>query len=83
MVQNIVNLGEREDRVLNIVKAVHGLKTKSEAIALVTQAYEENFLELEVRPEYLKKLEKIQKEGKYSKVFTSVDELDDHIKSNA
>ncbi|MFH1802272.1 MAG: antitoxin [archaeon] len=74
MAQNIVNLGEREDRVLNIVKAMHGLKTKSEAIALVTQVYEENFLMLEVKPEYLKKLETIRK-GKYKK-YGSFEELE-------
>lgn len=74
MVQNIVNLGEREDRVINIVKAMHGLKTKSEAIAIITQIYEENFLELEVRPEYLKKLEKILK-GKYKR-FGSFEEFE-------
>ncbi len=73
MVQNIINLSEKEDRILNIVKAVHGLKTKSEAIALVTKAYEENFLELELRPEYIEKLKKIRK-GKYIK-FESIDEL--------
>jgi len=74
MVQNIVNLGEREDRVINIVKAKHGLKTKSEAIALIAQIYEEEFLEPELRPEYVKKLEKIRK-GKYIR-FNSFEELE-------
>jgi len=80
MVQNIVNLGEREDRVLNIVKAKFGLKTKSDAIALVTKAYEDTFLEPELKPEYIEKLNKIKKEGKYIK-FSSIEELDKHIKS--
>ena len=62
MVQNIINLEEHEDRVISIVKAKHGLKSKSEAIALITKAYEENFLEPELRPEYLKKLERLKKE---------------------
>ncbi len=62
MVQNIINLEEHEDRVINIVKAKHGLKSKSEAIALITKTYEENFLEPELRPEYLKKLERLKKE---------------------
>lgn len=74
MAQNIINLGEREDRVINIVKAMHGLKTKSEAIALIAQIYEENFLEPKVRPEYLKKLEKIRK-GKYIK-YNSLEEFE-------
>lgn len=62
MVQNIIKIGEREDRVLNIVKAKFGLKNKSEAVAIITQIYEESFLEPELRPEYLKKLQKIRKE---------------------
>jgi hypothetical protein len=74
MVQNIIHIDEKEDRVINIVKAKHGLKTKSEAIALITQTYEKNFLEPELRPEYLEKLNKIEKEG-YGEVFSSVDEL--------
>jgi hypothetical protein len=73
MVQNIIEIGEREDRVLNIVKAKFGLKNKSEAVAIITQAYEESFLEPELRPEYLEKLQKIRK-GKYFK-FNSIDDL--------
>ncbi|MEK6933658.1 MAG: DUF2683 family protein [Nanoarchaeota archaeon] len=73
MVQNIIEIGEREDRVLNIVKAKFGLKNKSEAIAVITQTYEESFLEPELRPEYLKKLQKIRK-GRYFK-FDSIDDL--------
>lgn len=73
MVQNIINLNERYDRILNIVKAKFGLKNKSQAVSLIIHVYEENFLEPELRPEYLKKLEKIRK-GKYIK-FSSVEEL--------
>jgi len=73
MVQNIIEIGEREDRVLNIVKAKFGLKNKSEAVAIIAQIYEESFLEPELRPEYIKKLQKIRK-GKYIK-FNSIDEL--------
>lgn len=73
MVQNIIDIGEREDRVLNIVKAKFGLKNKSEAVAVIAQTYEESFLEPELRPEYLEKLQKIRK-GKYFK-FSSIDEL--------
>jgi alanyl-tRNA synthetase len=74
MVQNILNIGEREDRILNIVKAKFGLKNKSEAVALLVNNYEENFLELELRPEYIEKLQKIEKEG-YGKTFSSVEQL--------
>lgn len=67
MVQNIINLEENVDRVLNIIKAKFGLKTKSEAIALVTISYEQNELEPELRPEYIKKLEAVKK-GKFIKI---------------
>lgn len=80
MVQNIINIGEREDRVLNIVKAKFGFKNKSEAVAFLVKAYEDSFLEPELRPEYIAKLEKIRK-GKYSKTFSSLDELEAHLNS--
>ena len=73
MVQMLLELKEKQDRVLNIVKAKFGLKNKSEAVSLVLNIYEDSFLEPELRPEYLKKLEKIRK-GKYIK-FNSVEEL--------
>lgn len=73
MVQNVINIGEREDRVLNIVKAKYGLKTKSEAVALITKVYEESFLEPEFKPEYIDKLDKIRK-GKYIE-FNSIKDL--------
>jgi len=66
MVKNIIDVGERESRVINIVKAKYGLKTRSEAISLITKMYEKNLLEPELRPEYLEKLKKIRKE-KYHK----------------
>jgi len=62
MVQSLVELSEDTNRVLNVVKAKHGLRTKSEAIELVTQAYAEELLEPELRPEYVEKLRKIEKE---------------------
>ena len=74
MVQSIIDLGENEDRVINIVKAKYGLKNKSQAIAMLTKIYEDSFLEPELRPEYIDKLKKIEKEG-YGKTFKSIEEL--------
>jgi len=64
MVQAMININERTNRVLNVVKAKFGLKDKSEAINLVVDEYEGTFLEPELRPEYKKKLQKIVK-GKH------------------
>ncbi|MBI2045409.1 DUF2683 family protein [Candidatus Pacearchaeota archaeon] len=74
MVQSIIDINENEDRVLNIVKAKFGLKNKSQAVALITKVYEDSFLEPEIRPEYLEKLNRIRKEG-YGKTFKSIEEL--------
>jgi len=73
MVQNIINLKENEDRILNIIKAQHGLKNKSDAVSLIINVYTENFLEPELRPEYIEKLKNIRK-GKYIK-FNSIEDL--------
>ena len=82
MVQAIISINDEVNQILNIVKSRHNLKDKSEAIELVTKEYAEEILELELRPEYVKKLKKIEKEG-YVGPFNSVEELDKHIKSHA
>jgi hypothetical protein len=64
MVQAVINIDERTNRVLNIVKAKFGLRDKSQAINLVVNEYEETSLEPELRPEYKIKLSKIMR-GKH------------------
>ncbi len=73
MVQALVEIDENTNRVLNVVKAKYGLKDKGEAIQIVVQKYIEEENEPELRPEYLKKLQRIRK-GKYTK-FNSIHEL--------
>ncbi len=58
---------------MNVVKAKYGLKDKSQAIERVVNEYEQEFLEPELRPEYVEKLNKIRA-GKYIS-FSSVEEL--------
>lgn len=62
MVQAIINIKENTNRVLNILKAKYGLKDKSQAIDLMAKEYEQEILEPELRPEYIKKAKKIMKE---------------------
>ena len=62
MVKAIVNINERANRVLNIVKAKHGLKTKSDAINKVVSEYGKSLLEPELRPEFIEKIKSRQKE---------------------
>ncbi|ATZ60763.2 MAG: hypothetical protein DDT40_01860 [candidate division WS2 bacterium] len=61
MVQAIVTLNEHEDRVLNIVKGKFGLKNKSEVINLIISEYEKEFLEPELRPEFIGKMKRREK----------------------
>jgi hypothetical protein len=68
MVQAVINIDENTNRVLNIVKAKFGLKDKSQAINIVVNEYEENFLEPQLRPEYVNKLNKIVKGKHLSRV---------------
>ncbi len=74
MVQAIVNLGEYEDRVLTIVKGKFGLKNKSEAVNLIIDKFEEALLEPELRPEFIQKIKRIEKEGKF-KTFKNIEGL--------
>jgi hypothetical protein len=73
MVQALVELDENTNRVLNVVKAKYGLRDKGQAIQIVVEKYIKEENEPELRPEYLKKLQKIRK-GKYLK-FSSIETL--------
>lgn len=55
MVQAIINISDEANRILNMVKAKHCLKDKSEAINFMAKEYGETVLEPEIRPEYMKK----------------------------
>jgi len=80
MVKAIININEKTNRLLNILKAKYGLKDKSEAIDIMAKEYEEEILEPELRPEYVEKIRKIEKHGKFKK-YTSVKELRDEIEN--
>jgi len=62
MVQALINISDRTNRVINIVKAKYGLKDKSEAINVLVSEYEKELLEPELRPEFIKRMEGRQKE---------------------
>jgi len=78
MVKAVIKIDDRLNRVLNIVKAKYGFKDKSQTIEYVIEKYESAFLEPELRPEYVEKLEKIRK-GKYTQ-YKSVEELRDETR---
>ncbi|HII91694.1 MAG TPA: DUF2683 family protein [Methanosarcina sp.] len=62
MVQAIINIDDNTNRILNIIKAKYGLKDKSAAINKMAEEYEEVILEPELKPEYIEKLRRIQKQ---------------------
>ncbi len=77
MVQAIVDLGEYQNRIIQIIKGKFGLKTKSEAVNLAIKKYGDEMLEPELRPEYVRNLQKI-KEQKGAR-FKSIEELKKHV----
>jgi len=62
MVQALVQIDDNTNRVLNVVKAKYDLKDKGEAIQLVVNKYIEVEDEPELRPEFIEKMKKIQKQ---------------------
>ncbi|MBU4201813.1 MAG: DUF2683 family protein [Candidatus Altiarchaeales archaeon] len=62
MVQATIDLGEHENRILNIVKGKFGLSNKSDAINMVINEYGDNLMEPELRPEYVEKAREIMKQ---------------------
>ncbi len=64
MVQAMINISPEANHILNIVKARYDLKDKSAAIIRVVEKYGQNFLEPELRPEFIKEMKKVSKEKK-------------------
>jgi len=62
MVKAIVEIDEDANKVINILKARYGLRDKSQAINEMAKQYKEIVLDSEVRPEYIKKLKRAEKE---------------------
>ncbi|ODS42180.1 MAG: antitoxin [Candidatus Altiarchaeales archaeon IMC4] len=77
MVQAVINIQENSNRILNIVKAKYGLRNKSDAIDLVINEYGDNFLEPELRPEYIEKAKEIMKQKPIH--IGTVDDLRTHL----
>ena len=50
MVKNIITISEKENRVINIVKAKHGMKNKNQALGFIIQTFAKNFLPDSLQP---------------------------------
>ncbi len=75
MVKAMIDIHDKTNRVLNVVKAKYGLKDKSEAINKVVSDYEQQFLDIRLHPEYQKRPARKQK-GLH---FKNLDELRKYI----
>lgn len=73
MVQAMIDIGEHEDRILNVVKGKFGFKNKSDAVNFVISRFESNLLEPELRPEFVQKIKKLEKNGKFTNYKTISD----------
>ncbi len=62
MVKALININDNTNRILAIVKAQFGLKDKSQAIDKLAEEYEEQVFEPTIKPVFLRKLKKIEKE---------------------
>jgi hypothetical protein len=62
VVKAIVDIDEDANKVINVLKAQYGLKDKSQAINEMARQYKEIVLDSDIRPEYIRKLKKMQKE---------------------
>ncbi len=62
MVKSLINLTSYEDAVVNIVKAKYGFKNKNEAIRYIIQEFENEFLEPELKPEFVREMKARSKE---------------------
>jgi len=65
MVQALVTLDENTNRVLNTVKAKYMLKDKGKAITFLVNKYIETENDPEFRPEFIKRMLRQKKNGKY------------------
>ncbi len=61
MVHALITLTEETNRVLNVVKARHGLKDKAQAIEFVVNTFAQ-LEEPELLPSFVKKMKRIEKQ---------------------
>jgi len=62
MVQALVDISDDANYIINLVKAKYRLKDKSQAIDRLAEEYGRELLEPELRPEFIRRLRKIEKE---------------------
>jgi len=66
MVQAIIELDDERNRVLNIIKAQHSFKNKSEAVEFIIDEYAQTANQPELRPEFAERVKKAER-GRFVK----------------
>lgn len=67
MVQAIIDLNADANRILNIVKARHSFRNKSDAVGFVLNEYAEISAQPDLRPEFVERVNRAER-GKFVKV---------------
>jgi hypothetical protein len=80
MVQALLNLDGNTNRILNLVKAKYDFKDKSEAVSFVVDYFIEMQEDPELRPEFMSKLKKLEKKGKFTD-YKSLSKLRDELEN--
>ena len=62
MVSSVIDISERANRIIAIVKARYGLRGKSEAIEKITEEYENRILEAQFKPQFVEDVLRAEKE---------------------
>jgi hypothetical protein len=63
MVKAIIDIDKETNRVINVLKSQFGLTDKSQAINEMARQYRDLVLESDIKPEYLGKFKRIQRES--------------------
>lgn len=62
MVQALITISDNSNRVINIIKAKHALRDKSETIEFIIRRYIEYENEPDLKPEFIAKMKKIKQQ---------------------
>ncbi len=73
MVKLYLEIGEKQERIVDLIKKQQGIEDNSEAINYIISKYKEDCIDLEVNPDYIDKLLKIDQEKGIK--FKTIDEL--------
>ncbi|MDO8556004.1 MAG: DUF2683 family protein [Nanoarchaeota archaeon] len=76
MVKAMIDINEKTNKVLNVIKAKFSLRDKSQAIDRIAQDYADHFLAITLHPEFVKK---IVKRKKKELSFKNIDELKEYL----